>query len=77
MNIQQKAHFSLIGSFILNTSIEITILLWESRIYIFVNGGIIRNLNDRMDSNFMMKFKQFPVIGINSLAKKFPRDDIM
>ena len=45
----------LIGSFIINTDIEAIILLWESRIYIFISDRIIRNLSDGIDSNFMTK----------------------
>ena len=38
----------LMGSFIINTDIEAIILLWESRIYIFINDRIIKNLSDEL-----------------------------
>lgn len=55
-------HFSekyilLINSFISNNSIEITILLWESKIYIFINSRLFMNLSDGMDNNFITKLE--------------------
>ena len=47
----------LIGSFIISTDIETIILLWKSRIYIFINDRIIKNLSDGIDSNFMTKYE--------------------
>lgn len=57
MHFPEKYILLLIDSFISNNSIEITILLWESKIYIFINNRIIMNLSDGMDNNFITKLE--------------------